>query len=222
MRTNHLTQCPADLPCDPSPNRRHIPTGAYFAWGIVPTLFVLAALALTPHAAKAGSMTYAIQNYPADQNGQTLSGTITTDGKTGLLANSDITSWAVTIDSTTFRSTDPGSSAAALGVFATPNGIKIPGFGGGLLFETDLQFGFDSISWIRVPAFPNLSNYGGRPDGTDILWNTFNPALGGTSNWILASAPEPSSVVLAGIGAFASIAYALVRKRRARRGDGGD
>ena len=113
MRTNHLTQCPSDLPCDPSPDRGHSPPGACFAWGIVLTLFVLAALALTPHAAEAGSVTYAIQNYAADQNGHTVSGSITTDGKTGLLDTSDITSWTVTIDTTTFRSTDPGSNTAA-------------------------------------------------------------------------------------------------------------
>jgi PEP-CTERM motif len=220
MRTNHLTQCLPDLPFDPSPNCGQSPPGACFAWGIVLTLFMLAA-ALTPHAAKAGSITYAIQNYPADQNGHTVSGSITTDGKTGLLDTTDITSWVVTIDTTTFRSTDPNSSTAAIGVFATPTEIKIPGFGGGLLLETDLQFGSDTISWVRVPLDADLSNYAGRLQ-TDNLWNTFNPALGGTNPWILASVPEPSSVVLAGIGAVASIASVLVRRCRAQRGDGGD
>ncbi len=219
MRTNHLTQRPPDLLCDPVPDRGHGPTAACFAWEIVLTLFVLAALALTPHAAKAGSVTYAIQNYPADQDGHTVSGSITTDGKTGLLDSTDITAWVVTIDTTTFRSTDPDSATAALGVFANATGIVIPGFGGALLLESDSLLGSDQISWTRIPADADLSAYAGRLQ-SDFLWNTFNPALGGTTLWVLASVPEPSSVVLVGIGAFASIAYVLVCKRRAQRGDG--
>ena len=217
MRTNHLTQCPGDLPCDPSPNRRHSPTGAYFAWGIVPTLFVLAALALTPHAAQAGSITYAIQNYAADQDGHTVSGSITTDGKTGLLDKSDITSWAVTIDTTTFRSTDPGSNTQALGVFATTTGIKIAAFGGGLLLEVDVGFNDDQLVWDRVPLDSNLSLYSGRVNSVD-LWNTWNPAMGGTNPWLLASVPEPSSFTLAvlGVGAlFVAGGWSRLRKARA-------
>ena len=46
-------------------------------------LFTLLTL---PPAVLAESMTYDIQNYPTDQNGWTLSGTITTDGKIGVLS----------------------------------------------------------------------------------------------------------------------------------------
>jgi hypothetical protein len=38
----------------------------------------------------AGTITYAIQNYPADQDGANLTGFITTDGTIGDLAASDI------------------------------------------------------------------------------------------------------------------------------------
>ena len=211
MLTNHLTQCPSDLPCDPSPDRGHSPPGACFAWGIVLTLFMLAA-ALAPHAAEAGSVTYAIQNYPADQNGHTVSGSITTDGKTGLLDTSDITSWTLTIDTTTFRSTDPGSNTGADGVFATPTGIKIPG--DGIFF---LVTNHDSLSWTRFPAHADLSFYQGTVNSVD-LWNTFNPAMGGTNPWLLASVPEPSSFTLAVLGVGALIVaggWSRLRKARA-------
>ena len=48
----------------------------------------------------AGDITYSIVNDPIDQNGYTLSGTITTDGTIGALAPSDFLSWQI-------RSLDP-------------------------------------------------------------------------------------------------------------------
>src|SRR5262249_16922072 len=146
------------------------------------------------------------------QSGHTVSGTITTDGKTGLLETSDITSWSVTIDDSTFRSTD-GSSTAAVGVFATLNGIKIPGFGGGLVLENDPSG--DMIDWIRVPLDSDLSSYSGHLDSIN-LWNTFNPALGGTNPWLIASSvPEPSSFILAAFGVL-MIVGGCSRLRNAR------
>lgn len=47
--------------------------------------------------ASAGSITYDLVNYPDVQDGNTLSGTITTDGAIGNLQMSDITAWSVTI-----------------------------------------------------------------------------------------------------------------------------
>jgi hypothetical protein len=77
--------------------------------------FAAAAVAMLIAAARtaeAGAITYAIQNYPADQEGYTLSGTITTDGVIGGLAASDIVSWSWTISypgepPVTFSSSDP-------------------------------------------------------------------------------------------------------------------
>ena len=49
------------------------------------------------HIAEAGAITYSIQNYPADQQGAALSGTITTDGVIGNVAAADVLSWSWTI-----------------------------------------------------------------------------------------------------------------------------
>jgi hypothetical protein len=42
--------------------------------------------------AAGGNITYLLKNYPADQNGHTVSGSITTDGAIGTLTASDIKS----------------------------------------------------------------------------------------------------------------------------------
>jgi hypothetical protein len=135
----------------------------------------------------------------------------------GLLDVSDFTSWTVTIDTTTFRSTDPGANIIPLGVFATAKAIVIAKFGGNLSLETDHNFTFNHIDWTRVPTAPDLSLYAGHLDA-GFLCDTPNPAMGGTDPWVLArSVPEPSTAALAGFGVVAFIAYDLIRKRRARK-----
>jgi len=76
---------------------------------------------------RAGQIIYDIRNYPLDQQGHTVSGTITTDGLIGQLAASDIKSWSVTIDNTfTFRSSDAGARTDISGdVQATPTTISL-------------------------------------------------------------------------------------------------
>ncbi len=43
----------------------------------------------------AGTLTYDIVNYPSLQNGYTIEGAITTDGKLGVVSPSDITGWSI-------------------------------------------------------------------------------------------------------------------------------
>jgi hypothetical protein len=84
----------------------------------------LCLLLAVPWTTRAGPIIYSIQNYPPEQNGHTLSGTITTDGQIGPLAGSDITSWSVTFDDT---STFTGSGVLLQGVVqATSTSITLP------------------------------------------------------------------------------------------------
>jgi hypothetical protein len=81
--------------------------------------------------ASAGSIAYNLVDMPADQNGFTVSGTITTDGAIGNLANSDITTWSVTISqggtSETFTSGDSGPIVNILNnLVATASEIYVP------------------------------------------------------------------------------------------------
>ncbi len=61
-------------------------------------------------AAVSADMTYILNSFAADQNGWTLTGSITTDGTIGVLAKSDFVSWTWTVtegsSSSTYSSTD--------------------------------------------------------------------------------------------------------------------
>jgi len=78
------------------------------ARSLVILLLTLTALAFRPAEVAAGSITYNVVNYPDLQNGNTVTGTITTDGATGSnLPGTDITLWNITIQSVyTFTMTD--------------------------------------------------------------------------------------------------------------------
>ena len=73
----------------------------------------LAVLVAAVSNAWANDITYSIDNYPADQNGWTITGTITTDGTIGPLVSNNVISWAWTIENGTqtynASSTDQGS-----------------------------------------------------------------------------------------------------------------
>lgn len=91
----------------------------HIAFSVVTTLVLM----VSGNIAEAGEITYAIQNYPADQQGATLSGTITTDGVIGTLSATDILSWSWTITSaggtpSTVTSSDAGAEAISVGSIA--------------------------------------------------------------------------------------------------------
>jgi len=147
----------------------------------------LCLLLVVPPTTRAGQIIYDIQNYPADQNGHTVSGTITTDGITGQLAQADILSWTVTIDGTqTFGSTDVGALTIVQGdVQASPTsltmGIPPTGFN-----ELDLRSGFNTpppstvsgLVYLRpAPAPASPAIYEGDFNGAP-LWVTTDPTMG--------------------------------------------
>jgi hypothetical protein len=76
--------------------------------------FVGLAASLSATRIKAQDITYNLVNYPAYQNGWSLSGQITTDGRTGVVGTTDIVSWNWTITSGTqaiaASSSDSGSA----------------------------------------------------------------------------------------------------------------
>jgi len=188
-------------------------------------------LLVVPPTTRAGQIIYDIQNYPADQNGHTVSGTITTDGITGQLAQADILSWTVTIDGTqTFGSTDVGALTIVQGdVQASPTsltmGIPPTGFN-----ELDLRSGFNTpppstvsgLVYLRpAPAPASPAIYEGDFNGAP-LWVTTDPTMGGTDPWVLAvvpasAVPEPSSLWLLGTAITAGLAYGWSRHRWAQR-----
>jgi len=111
------------------------------------TAMMLSTLLTLPQAVLAGSMTYGIVDYPADQNGWALSDAITTDGKTGVLAPSDILSWTWTISTNfhgelivfTASSSDFNSAISSTGLEATTKYIEVPPGGALGMFDPIME-----------------------------------------------------------------------------------
>jgi PEP-CTERM motif len=180
------------------------------------------------HIAEAGQISYLIQNYLADQHGASLSGTITTDGVNGNLADADILSWTWTITGSgeppvTVSSSDIGASAVLEGAvvasqssitIALPTQVHSENFL--LLIGAGPTSPFLNYERGLIPTPNNL--YSASTFGTDV-WVNHNPVMGGTDPWVIAAAsavPEPSSLALAGLGAASGIAVGLMRKRRTK------
>jgi hypothetical protein len=121
-------------------------------------LLILAGTALTPTEVGAASITYNVLNYPTLQNGYTVTGTITTDGSTGMeLPGTDITSWDIVISkgTTTIGTLNPSDTFNETTTFdATPMSLSV-----GSLTDW-VQFSDDStnfIEWLNNP--PPLAHF---------------------------------------------------------------
>ena len=193
-------------------------------------ILVWAALAfllggIVPAAVQAGTIAYDIQNYPAEQNGHTLSGLIITDGTIGALATSNILSWTVTIDSSITFSGGASSAGIVGDVEASATQITMaqPPASPGLIGHTELFLGSDAshfLLWVRNTAPPpggaHINVYKAvNGDPLNPVWDT-NPedSLGGTDPWVIAENPEPASLTLMSVGGVALLGYGWRRRRR--------
>jgi PEP-CTERM motif len=170
---------------------------------------------------RAGDVTYNMVNDPVDQNGFELSGTIVTDGNIGALTSSDVVSWQFTITGPGGPFSNSGTGASLergdlLGLAATTSGdLTTSGF---VLLGVD----FNDASSTGINWQPDADTYYGAVGG-NLIWVTgqppFPPPTGfpAAGAWTIATAaasvPEPSSVVLAGLGCASAIAFGLARKR---------
>jgi PEP-CTERM motif len=184
-------------------------------------------LVAVPHVGNAGDITYSIQNYLADQDGTTLSGTITTDGMIGDLAESDILSWSYTMTPPTGAPVTASSSFPQAGLeldgsvvaSATSITIAVPSAGSynALNFGSDIGPGSSFVEYYRGTTSGTYYRAGATGLGG---WTTNDPAMGGTDPWVIAevsSVPEPSSLTLAGSSTACGLAFAVARKRRRKR-----
>jgi hypothetical protein len=214
---------PINLPCshrEPPRQRVHRRSGAKGSLGVVLALFLLAEAAIAPRPAHA-DLTYSLVNYPAEQGGHTLSGNITTDGTIGVLSTGDIVAWSVTIDESTFTSTDPLAGPLVVGdqLVASANAITL--FGATQerpsLF---LEAAPNILEWDQTDTFGADSDYSAVVGGNTV-WDTPGATLGSSDTWTIATrgaaVPEPSTAVLAGIAAGGLTAGVLVRRTRKQR-----
>ena len=192
---------------------------------IVSVTSALVALLVISDATNA-DMTYNIENYPADQNGATLSGTITTDGEIGPLATSDIVSWSWTVTTSggtsySFNSSMTGSQTAVTGdVVESRTSITIAYSpdGESLVSLSDTAAGYNQLVYYRDGIDYAYRCFAG-PDTEYPIWGTMNPVVGNTDPWVIAvaptSVPEPTSLTLAGFGAFCAITCIVPPRRKA-------
>jgi PEP-CTERM motif len=182
-------------------------------------VFILVAGARTT---LAGQITYSLQNYAADQNGSTLSGSVTTDGNLGTLTSADIVAWTWTVSppvGAPFTLSGSGSNIVVQNLIATDQQLLLPELQTAnaefalLGQNADLEYRRDFLH-DGVP-----DQYVGSP-GTVNFWFTTNPGMGGTDPWVIgvatSSVPEPSGVVLLGLGITGFI-VAGARRRFSRK-----
>lgn len=201
-------------------------------FAFVAVVACLEVYAVTP-AVRAGQITYNIQNYPAEQSGHTLSGTITTDGTIGALAGGNILSYTYTVDAGTgnaFTYSGTGANAVTGDVEASQTQITLaqPPVGTIPFQETNSlvlqpQPGPTALQWVRSessfvnpPLTVSIAEYIlENGDASNPVWNTGFANLGGDP-WVLAavSTPEPASLTLLGIGIAGMGLIGMIRRRR--------
>ena len=193
---------------------------------VFPILLIAAA-----RAGEAGQITYTIQNYPADQNGASLTGSITTDGVMGNLAAADILSWTWTVTPQggtpfTFSSSDADARPPLIdgSVVASQSSITIgaaaPGsFNELRLFDVGPGEAESDLGYLRNGPSDTLYESDIAAATPTTVRATSTPAMGGTDPWVIAMAgsavPEPSGAVLLSLGiAGALLCRTLHRSNR--------
>jgi hypothetical protein len=151
-------------------------------------------------------------NFPTLPNGYTVSGTITTNGATGTqLPTTDITSWDITIYHGGFPGLtfNPSSTIIPDSTFDATNTTITLSSPPSFITMTTGSPQFNFISWAHNTTSINFQ--AGHMELT--IFNTDLP-----STTPIATVPEPSSAVLASIGAVvAFLAYGWSHHRRAQR-----
>jgi hypothetical protein len=184
---------------------------------------------------QAAPITYSFVNNAAFQNGYTLSGSITTDGTTGALSNSNITGWNFVITNTAtsvVEHTQSGTGVYTLRFNASATQLTLPPASDSLGSSSfQLNVGGGMFSWQRIEAmemrgpfglmqFPAMESY--FVSLNTQFWSNDQQPLALTStaggDWIIAevsTVPEPSTYSLL-FGGF-TLAVVAMRRRASKQ-----
>ena len=187
------------------------------------SIFLLAGFALAAPEANAG-ITYSIIDHITTPGGS-ITGTITTDGQTGLINSTDITNWDITVTAPTFSfELSPSNSTAITntdGLTATNASLSLSPTS---LTEPPVTFIISepgsAAPFVRWTA---TFNAGGSPTaglvagpdaatGTPFILGPINPATAPIATF--TAVPEPSTLILAAPVAACALAYLFVRRYR--------
>ena len=158
-------------------------------------------------ATHASAITYYFVNYPADQDGHTLSGTVTTDGTLGLIDQTNIISYDLTVTGPTgfSLSTANGDAVSTItnNVNATTTELQLFPYtteSNRLIFAEieSPSFGSTVVEWSRRSTTETYEAL--RVAFTEVAWSNSSPILNGSDPWVIAVVPEPTSLALLGLG----------------------
>ncbi len=201
-------------------------------------LVLSAVLLASTSNARAGDTTYNIVDYPANEidgssGTDTISGTIITDGKIGLLSAADLIGG-------TFSFTAAKGSAIGPASFDSPVGLEATS--AQLLLEPRADSTFSISTSVQLnpnQEYEAQAGYkndpaGGVYDGS-LVCSYYDPPLvvplasfgkgnvpttpgsiGANSAWVIATVPEPGTLVLLAAGAVGLAGYGRRRRRNGR------
>ena len=180
------------------------------------TGFVSVAFVLVFFRVAYGSITYNLVEYPGDENGCTLTGSITTDGTIGLISANNVVAWSYTITDTVFGNytctIQSGDSSSNIPYFSSVDATATQLFAlqtptSEVILQSETANGISAIDWINSssvggeiyrgygPGYALSFNVGlGEPS-----WLTVNPEMNGAQPWVIAhttTVPEPSSLII--------------------------
>jgi hypothetical protein len=192
--------------------------------------FVFAGLMFFTTAQLRADLIYQLKNYPLDQGGHTLSGTITTDGTIGDLGSSSFPAgyynfrpqYGGHIKSATFQiDNDPLYNVTEIpnawcNVVATATGqiLVYPGSSAFQLINNVPSVGVWGIEWY------NNSHYYGSDQASGSVWQTTTlPTTAGhiaqNYAWVIATVvPEPTTLTLLVTALLGFAGFVSVRRRR--------
>jgi hypothetical protein len=178
------------------------------------------------------NMIYSLISFPTLQNGYSLTGTITTDGRLGTLAFSDIVATSITSVTngvSTYQNLQPNHVYGETSLFATSTGLFLPAATpgppspnlaiGSLGYDVvDLQYDYAASSGVGYVDFFGSVNH---PTTLTQLWTTSGSDLLNLTGqpWQIAQAtvPEPSARLLLGAGAATLLGMRRLRGAKIRR-----